>query len=50
MQSGSRAERVSRHEAVAKDFILRAMMPAILIVGTIHFQLKSRVTHRFDRS
>lgn len=26
------------------------LMPAILIVGTIHFQLKSRVTHRFDRS
>jgi|GEM_PF-4067776 len=25
------------------------LMPVTLIVGTIHFQLKSRVTHRFDR-
>lgn len=34
-------------------FVLRAppiiLLPAILIAGTVHFELKSRATHRFDR-
>jgi hypothetical protein len=34
-------------------FVLRAppiiLLPAILIVGTVHFELKLRATHRFDR-